>query len=184
MLPFSTHIMTVQYNSSFHTSEICSFENFSRACLSRAFRVYVRRSYGCHHACMTMCLPKENTSIWSLWHQSISDISQKTAYNIWLALGAVAGHAYVQNVRELGHIFGFLAFSGERMTGITWILASLCILTNVRIDCLLVTVSWFPYLACNFDLKERVGFQTLSGERERMAWYFALWYILSTFKTD
>ena len=44
---------------------------------------------------------------------------------------------------EMGQIWGFRTFSGERIVGMTWNFAYWCILTTSRIDLFMVTVCWF-----------------------------------------
>ena len=44
---------------------------------------------------------------------------------------------------ETGQIWGFRAFPGERMEGLTWNFACWCILTTFRTDMFMVTVCWF-----------------------------------------
>ena len=44
---------------------------------------------------------------------------------------------------EMGQIWGFRAFPGERMEGMAWNFGSCCIMVMFRIDKIMVTVCWF-----------------------------------------
>ena len=46
-------------------------------------------------------------------------------------------------LNEMGQIWGFRAFPGERLVGIAWNFACRCILTTFRTDKFIVTVCWF-----------------------------------------
>ena len=92
------------------------------------------------------------------------------------------------SLRETGQIWGFRAFPGERIDEIAWNLASWCILTTFRTDKFISTVCWFFLILALFWLSETGqiwGFRAFPGERmEEMAWNFARWCILTTFRTD
>ena len=89
---------------------------------------------------------------------------------------------------ETGQIWGFRAFPGERMEEMAWSFARWCILTTYQ--------NWLVYghglliflILALFWLSEMgriLGFRAFPGERmEEMAWNFARWCILTTFRTD
>ena len=89
---------------------------------------------------------------------------------------------------ETGQIWGFRAFPGERMEEMTWNFARWCILTTFRTDSFMATVCWFFVILSLFWLSETGqiwGFRAFAGERmEEMAWNFARWCILTSFRTD
>ena len=88
---------------------------------------------------------------------------------------------------ETGQIWGFRAFPGERMEGMAWNMVCCCILTTFRIDEIMVTVVIFLILVLFWlsEMGQIWGFQAFSGKPiEEMAWNFACWCILTTFRTD
>ena len=91
-------------------------------------------------------------------------------------------------LRETGQIWGLRAFSGERMKGMAWNFACWCITTTYRTDKFIATVCWFLLILALFWLSETGqiwGFRAFPGERmEGMAWNFACWCVLTTFRAD
>ena len=89
---------------------------------------------------------------------------------------------------ETGQIWGFRVFPGERIEGMAWNFFKLLYLDHLQ--------NWLDYgyglviflILALFWLSETVqiwGFRVFSGEHlEEMAWNFACWCILSTYRTD
>ena len=70
---------------------------------------------------------------------------------------------------EMGQIWGFRAFPGERMEGMAWNFACWCILTTFRTDLCMATVCWSFLFWHYFDLVKRVKFG-VSGHFLENAW--------------
>ena len=93
-----------------------------------------------------------------------------------------------RRLSEMGQIWGFRIFSRKRMEGMAWNFACCCVLVTLRLIRLwLWSVDFLKNLAL-FWLSETGqiwGFQAFLEERmEGMAWNFACWCILTTFRTD
>ena len=89
---------------------------------------------------------------------------------------------------ETGEIWGFRAFPGEPMEGMAWNFACWFILTTFRTYEFMASLRWFFKILALFWLSETGqiwGFRAFRGESmEGMAWNFALWCILTTFRND
>ena len=70
---------------------------------------------------------------------------------------------------EIGQMWGFRAFPGERMEGMACNLACWCILTTFQSDEILIMVCWFSSFWCHFDLVKRAKFG-ISGHFPENAW--------------
>ena len=71
---------------------------------------------------------------------------------------------------EMGQIWGFRAFPRERMEGMAWNFACLCIVTTIRTDLFMVMVCWFLLILALFWLSETGqiwGFQGFPREAWR-----------------
>ena len=87
---------------------------------------------------------------------------------------------------EMGQIWGFRAFPGEHMVGMAWNFACWCILTTFRR--LVYSHGLLIFLILSFFLLIEMGriwgFPSFLEEPiEGMAWKFACWFILTTFRT-
>ena len=88
---------------------------------------------------------------------------------------------------ETGQIWGFRAFPGERMEGMAWNLyanvswppSELISLWSRSVDFIILALFWLS------ETGQIWGFRAFPGERmEGMAWNFACWCIMTTFRTD
>ena len=70
---------------------------------------------------------------------------------------------------EMGQIWGFRVFQGERMEGMAWNFVCWCIMTTYRTDYIMVTVGWFSFFWRHFDLVKWVKFG-VSGHFRENAW--------------
>ena len=94
----------------------------------------------------------------------------------------------VFGLSETGQIWGFWVFPGDRMEEMAWNFACMMYVDHLQ--------NWLVYghglmiflILVLFGLSETGqiwGFRVFLGERmEEMAWNFARWCILTTFKTD
>ena len=109
----------------------------------------------------------------------------------WVRLSTPPTVTVLRHVRPCVHPSvqrSFRAFAGERMEEMAWNFACWCILTTSRTDLnyghallifLILALFWLS------ETGQVWGFWAFPGERiEEMAWNFAPWCILTTFRTD